>query len=300
RRFKELSLNNIGLNRNINPIFFADASQSNSSSVFIPSIYDIRYLSSNNFAFFASFVIWVMQNATNFLSTQKIITHIGKFQDPSQFECEFGRIICNLKNERVLIIFDNIDRVSPQEAINVLRTIKTFLEPKDIKIQHKKVIFLIPCDSDHIKKHINLFYYKNNNERESEEFLKKFFNCTLNIPDFITSEIEDFTKKSLEYTKIQDLNDEKIEWIITRGYRENPRQIKQFINILIANYLLTKEREGDGKDFPKDFLSNYLPQLAKYLILIQKFPKEMNILKKNYVFNLEEANFNELFNDEIK
>ncbi len=238
-----------------------------------------------------SFITWLLQNATQFLTAETTTYGTDKFKDPYKFEDEFSNIIKKLKNKRILIVFDNMDRVAHDKAINVLTTIKTFLEPKDIEITDKEAVFLIPCDSEAIKKHIESFYSDNNNVTvfDSDEFLRKFFNTVLWIPDFISSELEVYTKKVLRATKVKELDNDKVAWIITKTFRQNPRQIKQFVNILLANYLLIKEREGNEMDFPVDFLSNNLPQLAKYLILNQVYPNEMNKLREEKILNLEKV-----------
>jgi len=243
-----------------------------------------------------SFITWLLQNSTQFLTTETTTYGTDKFEDPYEFEDEFSNIIKNLKSKRVLIVFDNMDRVAHDKAIEVLTTIKTFLEPKDIEITDKEVAFLIPCDSEAIKKHIESFYSKNNDNSifDSDEFLRKFFNTVLWIPDFISSELEVYTKKVLRATKVKELDNDKVAWIITKTFRQNPRQIKQFVNILLTNYLLIKEREGNDKDFPADFLSNNLPQLAKYLILNQIYTDEMNKLREEKILNLEKVDLNEI------
>ena len=77
------------------------------------------------------------------------------------------------------------------------------------------------------------------------------------------------------------------------SFRENPRQIVQFTNILLANYLLVKEREGKG-DFPDGFAKANIAQLTKYLILSELFPEEMEALRDMKVLDLEDVKEGEL------
>jgi len=241
------------------------------------------------------FTTWFWQNLTQFFTTDTETIHIDKFQDPTEFETQFGEILKQLTNERILIVFDNIDRVTCDTAVDVLKTIKTFLEPKDIEIENKKVIYLIPCDSRAITKHIQRIYFTENLTKsdESQEFLRKFFNSIVWIPDFIPNEMEAYTRKSLKDTKVKKLDNDKISWIISKAFKQNPRQVKQFVNTLLANFLLVKEREGH-RDFQEDFISNNLPQLTKFLLLRRKFPTEMETLREKNIIYLEKIDFKQI------
>ena len=116
-------------------------------------------------------------------------------------------------------------------------------------------------------------------------------NITTNnlIPDFIPSELESFARAQLKETGVELLDNDYVAWVITKAFRNNPRQVIQFTNILLANYLLVEQRQGTGKDFPDDFLKENIPQLTKYLVLNQLFPDEMDILRENKLLNLDDA-----------
>ncbi len=246
--------------------------------------------------FGGSFLIWLIKNAGQFLTTETTTFGQDRFKDPHQFEQEFSRILRHLVHRKIVIVFDNLDRVTQEGALKVLATIKTFLEPKDIENKEKDVIFLIPCDAGAIRKHIAGVYAINakSSPFDPDEFLRKFFNAILWIPEFIPEELEAYARSSLRETKVVDLDNDKVAWVITKAFRENPRQIIQFINILLANYLLIKEREGTEKDFLPGFLPDNIAQLAKYLILYELFPDEMEKLRKDKVLNLQEATTREL------
>ncbi len=79
--------------------------------------------------------------------------------------------------------------------------------------------------------------------------------------------------------------------LITRVFSQNPRQIIQFINVLVANYLIIYERETKGRGIEKDFLKNNIAQLAKYILLIQKFPSITEAFKNSNTFNLIHLDF---------
>lgn len=224
-----------------------------------------------------------------FLPARTTSYGVDRFQDPHEFEEVFASVLKGLRNTRILVIFDNLDRVTPEKVAEILSTIKTFLEPRDVANSKKEVIFLIPCDALAIKQHLSHTY--ESSERytfDSDEFLRKVFNSILWIPDFIPTELESFSRSVLQRTIVESLNNDHVAWLITKAFRNNPRQIIQFVNILLANYLLIQEREGENKDFPPGFLNRNIPQMTKYILLNQLFPDEMETLREKKTFSLDD------------
>jgi hypothetical protein len=242
-----------------------------------------------SFLFGGGFLLWLLKNATQFLATETTTFSKEKLHDPHEFESEFTRIIQATKKQRSLIIFDNLDRVTHVKAIEAFSTIKTFLEPSDKKIKEKDIVFLIPCDDAAIRAHIANVYLNSdysNGAFDADEFLKKFFNTILWIPDFIPSELEAFAGSCLKEINCTELDDPSIAWMITKAYRENPRQIIQFVNILLSNYLLITSREGDEKDFEEGYAEKHKKEICLYLILIHTFPEAMANVRRSRITNL--------------
>ena len=245
-----------------------------------------------------SVLIWIVKQSLQLFSTETISYGVDKFSDPHQFEEEFARILCGLKHPRVLIIFDNLDRVVHDKVAEVLATVKTFLEPQDRANNQKEVVFLVPCDAKAIKQHLTSVYGSSDPQAkhsfDPDEFLRKFFNTIVWIPDFIPSELESFARSGLKETKVALLDNDYVAWIITKAFRNNPRQVIQFTNILLANYLLVSEREGVNKDFEVGFLKENISQLTKYLVLNQLFPEEMDMLREKKILDLSEVTSKDL------
>lgn len=236
-------------------------------------------------------LIWLPNN-TQFLMS-RYTTHIieDRFSDPVEFETEFIEIVQAIDAYKIVIAFDNLDRVTENKAIEVLSTVKTFLEPKfeDSKYS-KSVIFLIPCDNNAIRRYIKNLYFvqsngtdTSNSDLDSEEFLNKFFNCTVTIPDFIPSEFETYTLSLLEKCGIPQFQSENqikndVAWIIVQAYRRNPRRLIHFINDLSGYYIHILNRIISG-EFESTFIDKNLPQMTKYLILEKKFPETLQKMK---------------------
>jgi hypothetical protein len=242
------------------------------------------------------FLAVLLKFTTTFFYTETTTFGLDRFQDPSEFEKEFKRILESIKDDygKILIIFDNIDRVSSDKAIEILSAIKTFLEP-DKNVVKKKVVFLVPCDAQALREHIRVVYkVEDNSSYDPDEFLRKFFNTTIRIPDFFVTEMEKYVKDKLIDTKINHFKDDRISALITIAFRDNPRQVIQFINVFLANYLLILQRCGKNKDFDSDFLDKKTPELCRFLLLESRFPPIIEKIKAKNIYDIDSIDIKEL------
>ncbi len=203
-----------------------------------------------------------------------------RLNSPEQFEDLFNKVVGSIgKDEKIVIVFDNVDRVQGDTAIKVLSTIKTFLDP----LNKTNVVFIVPCDADAIIQQIRSFYGKDIPEGETfdpSEYLRKLFNVVIYTPEFIDTDLEAYTKHLLKQTgDIKELLvDEDVILVINRAFPNNPREIKQFINNLISMVLVASKTEVNDLIVQKGKIA----YLAKVLVLKQKFPKAYARLKEKW------------------
>lgn len=219
--------------------------------------------------FVAGILLWLLHQS---VTTETVTKMTDRFQDPQEFESEFKKtIIENVAAERLLIIIDNLDRVSCDKAVELLSTIKTFLE-------QEKTIFLIACDAEAIKRHLESLHGLNSESSvgssifDGDEYLRKFFNSYLVIPEFIDTELYSYTEDLLNESNLHAPDRQDVVFVITKAFRDNPRQIKQFINTLISHLLLAEQREI-SKELSKGVVTTNVAYLAKYLIIRLQFSK---------------------------
>jgi len=217
-------------------------------------------------SFVIGILLWFLQQSVT-TETQTRVT--DRFQDPQEFETEFKTIIKNVTAEKLLIIIDNLDRVSCDKAIELLSTIKTFLE-------QDKTIFLIACDAEAIKTHLETSHGLNSDRSvgstvfDGDEYLRKFFNGYLVIPEFIDTELYSYTEDLLDESNLHAPDRQDVAYVITKAFRDNPRQIKQFINTLISHLLLAEHREA-SQELPRGTITKNVAYLAKDLIIRLQF-----------------------------
>ncbi len=198
-----------------------------------------------------------------------------RLNSPEQFETLFKEIVGSIKSEKkVIIVFDNIDRVQGDTAIKILSTIKTFLNPKEVS----GLTFIVPCDPDAINSQIKSFYKEKTDNFDSSEYLRKLFNVVIYMPEFIEADLHAFIKKIIEDTgDIKTLlQHEDVAFVIGSAFSNNPREIKQFINNLISALVLAYKTEV------WDRIKDNIPYLAKVLVLRQKYPVAYQRLKEKW------------------
>ena len=219
-------------------------------------------------SFVIGILLWFLQQSVT-TETETRVT--DRFQDPQEFETEFKTIIKKVTAEKLLIIIDNLDRVSCDTAIELLSTIKTFLE-------QDKTIFLIACDAEAIKRHLETSHGLNSDGSvgssvfDGDEYLRKFFNGYLVIPEFIDTELYSYTDDLLDESNLHAPDRQAVAYVIIKAFRDNPRQIKQFINTLISHLLLAEHREA-SQELPKGTITKNVAYLAKDLIIRLQFLK---------------------------
>jgi ssRNA-specific RNase YbeY (16S rRNA maturation enzyme) len=130
--------------------------------------------------------------------------------------------------EKLVIVIDNIDRCSNDVAYNLLTDIKTFLSSEPYSIA-----FVIPVDDEALKSHI-LKNSKTDSDynKETEEFLRKFFNVTIRIKPYGETDMYAFAKQICEKSGL-NFKPETIN-IASKEYAKNPRRIIQLFNNLLA------------------------------------------------------------------
>lgn len=207
------------------------------------------------------------------IKTQTRIKHREYLNSPEQFEKKFIEIIQRVK-QKTVIVFDNIDRVQGDTAIEILSAIKTFIEPR----KDSNIIFIIPCDSDAIMEQLKKYYGDSGVGVDLSEYLRKLFNIIIWTPDFIPTDLEDFTTKQLAQLNDEEelfQNNDDLLRVITQAFK-SPREIKQFINNLVASVLIVSNTDVWSE------VKQNISYLAKVLVLRQKYPKAYNRLKDKW------------------
>ncbi len=229
-------------------------------------------------AAFVTFIISLLGLLVRFVfncfSELKTSMNIPLMFAPEQFEDCFKDIISNAlkknkikillnwvkkdnkKNDKIVIVIDNIDRCSNDTAYELLTDIKNFMGNYD------NLIFIIPIDDIALKKHL----IKNNSDsdKDAEEFLRKFFNVEIRIKPLENVELYDFANNINKKYKL-NFRPDTIS-IIANNYATNPRRIIQLCNNL------TSEIDILSKSHDKKFIEENESIICKALIIREEWP----------------------------
>ncbi|MCP6718756.1 MAG: KAP family NTPase [Patescibacteria group bacterium] len=179
-----------------------------------------------------------------------------------------------LKDKTLFVIIDNLDRVENSKVISVLSDIKTFLTGDD---GEQKVVFLIPCDYESLRVRLSKLH---GDDFDADEFFRKFFNLSIRIPKFIDIDLFNYIRDLLKETKVEEYQkNSELGGVIYASLKDNPREIKQFINSLTTQVLLARERQ-------LQVVLDSIAFLAKLLVIRQKFPKLYLILEEESIRSL--------------
>ncbi|RBI59378.1 NTPase [halophilic archaeon] len=203
-----------------------------------------------------------LSNATNTLQRKFLYP---RKEWSGAYEQLFDEILDQTDSDKVLISIDNLDRCESDTVYDVLVSLKTFLQSNDC-------IYIIPCDDQALQSHIESIdtegdYFENQlNERE---FLRKFFQTHIRIPDFIAEDIEEYAEAQNQ--KLAEPFDNAVLDVITKAHVRNPRRIKQSLNRLTTLRILSEQME-EADHLSKGRLTENLDFLAKVMVLEEDYP----------------------------
>src|SRR3989337_475904 len=133
------------------------------------------------------------------------------------------------KDFRVVIFIDDLDRCSPDKALEILESIKLFLGMEGF-------IFVVGLSYKTVTELITKAYTATG--VKGEDYIKKIIQIPIKIPTWsqesILDLIENKIKKNLheEYTDFLSQNSD----MIARVVDYNPRQLKRFVNNVIIAF----------------------------------------------------------------
>ena len=129
------------------------------------------------------------------------------------------------KNKRVIFFVDDLDRLSPDKAIEVLEVLKLFLDCKHC-------VFLLAIDYDVVVNGVKIKYKNSLSEEKGKEFFEKMIQVVYTLPNYL-SHTETYVKEILEQNKLSPLLAAEFAGLLKNGRKDNPRSIKRLINSFV-------------------------------------------------------------------
>lgn len=166
--------------------------------------------------------------------------------------------------DKLIIVIDNIDRCHKELAYELLTNVKNFLGDSH------EIVFVIPVDDKALKRHISNTSKSNIDcDRESDEFLRKFFNVTIRIKPFGNDEMYEFGE---QLNKKYKLGFEPVTIsLVSNEFATNPRRIIQIFNDLSTEL----------ECLSNEIVENYQSIVCKLLIIREEYPNYYKLLYRS-------------------
>ena len=153
---------------------------------------------------------------------------------------QLKEITQNIKKDRIVIFVDDLDRCLPDKALQVLESVKLFLDAEGY-------VFVIGLDRNIIEKCVDKKYGKESGI-SGTDYIKKIIQVPFNLPGLREQEVKTYVqrlKEQLKGTQVEEYVEKYID-IISKGMEANPREIKRFINnFILVNQISAGETEPD-------------------------------------------------------
>lgn len=121
------------------------------------------------------FSISCQTNASRFLKNLK--KQILPTDILQKAKYDLAEFIKRLPNHKLVLVVDDMDRCKPDIAVKTLEVIKHFFDIEGL-------IVIIPVGKNRLTKYINAFYgLPTDSKEDKEEYLQKFLNETIQIPE---------------------------------------------------------------------------------------------------------------------
>ncbi|HOI76129.1 MAG TPA: P-loop NTPase fold protein [Methanofastidiosum sp.] len=255
------------------------------SIIFISLLFafiSIYYPSIRNFEIsIIVFIFSIMLGIVQINRSRGPISSFKEFEDKLQDLKDEFKII----NDRVIVIIENLDRVEPKYALNLLESIKMLLN-------FENFIYIVPCDPNMLKEEIKIMY--NNNNINSDDYLSKIITINYNLPPTKPEYTKIFISSIINPNKLSSNNTFEI---FSKANIVNPRRIKKFLREADMAYrFMIASGEPEIKINPYLILvlivSKYnFPDCYNLIINAVEFPSEIGSFRSilEYIFNPQDG-----------
>lgn len=214
------------------------------------------------------------------LTYQTTINELA-LQHGDQFEHRFESAVSEYlkanKGKKLILVFDDLDRLPPKQLVAALNTIKTFL-------RSNQCAFIVPCDEEVLLEGISsAFTERKMSNLSVSEFLNKTFDLQLHLPHVEKVNMRTYAKNLLSEQKVKWTLEENMPVdrllgvLIHTGVR-TPRQVKKILNAYAFDWYLALKRDAEAG---VEFLRKHPNEIAIFTVLKTDFPNYYHYVSQN-------------------
>lgn len=209
----------------------------------------------------------VIQHKTG-LALNKFAKKRNVYKQIDNLKADFKDWIKDAKEERIIIYIDDLDRLVPQKAVELLETLKIFLDVE-------KCVFVLAIDHDVVTRGVaDKYGFDLNNPKELEKGIN-FFDKMIQVPYRVPIDeydIKGLIGKLLSNEKYNDeISAQNIENLLINSVGKNPRSIKRILNKFKLQTIIKKDFTKDQILILFGFICMEQAYPAYYSYFIHKF-----------------------------
>ncbi|GEM02092.1 KAP family P-loop domain-containing protein [Halolactibacillus halophilus] len=190
---------------------------------------------------------------------------------------EFKELINEVTKDeikRIIIYVDDLDRIEPKRAVELLETIKVILDVE-------KCVFVLAIDHDVVIRGISDKYNFDMNNHKELEKANSFFDKIIQVPFGAPIEDYKFGQFIDNYLSDKNLNKEQykkedLEKLLIESVGKNPRSIKRVLNIFNLNRHIKNFDPGENL-----LLFSFICMEQSYKDIYSQFIVIFNSIKDN-------------------
>lgn len=233
-------------------------------------------------------VFFLLSKTTDVIQVRQHVVTRQRLEEPERFTERFAALLGAVDAERVVISIDNVDRLTADDALLLLSTVKTYLEPI---VEHEPsegcpAVFLVAADDVALRDHLMTRAPRTRaSGHYADEYLRKFFNASLTLRPVLDDDIRDYMRKHLAVLAERWGGEEHLDDVVrvcAVGLRHNPRRVKQFVNNLELRLQLISERERATATHASKIeppISGRLDVVTKLLLIEEEWPEQFAVLR---------------------
>lgn len=192
--------------------------------------------------------------------------------------------------DRVIIFIDDLDRLDPPKAVEIMECLKLFLDCT-------KCVFVLAIDFDIVARGVSAKYGEDLDERKARSFFDKIIQVPFMMP-VNAYKIDSLLKNQFDAMEIKIKEENLSDYVTAAQYSvgNNPRSIKRLLNTFVLLRLINSTQNEEDPLAGKENLITFMLLCAQ-----SAYPIFHDKLVKSYAFSSEDNDFlNKIFNDEIE
>ncbi|MGC9400345.1 MAG: SUMF1/EgtB/PvdO family nonheme iron enzyme [Anaerolineae bacterium] len=193
-----------------------------------------------------------LENVVQAFKREEIRIHRGRLHLLEEFRSGFARLVDAYiwrRNGLLVLCIDDLDRCLPEHALEVIETIKLFLDVPGCA-------FLLAADHRRIEQVVRQ-RFETEDDEVGQGYLEKLVQLPFYLPPIDDEQVADFLDRTAPELP------EEVRRIFAAGLVSNPRMVKRTLNIFRLLEMLAARRVDRGA------LSAFDPTLLAKLVVIQ-------------------------------